>query len=218
MPAAEGAVPTASSCAPRPPRGGTGCRTLFTPVKGPGWGLARMKRLASVCSRVTLLTSAGRMPASSRHTVLFSLILGGVGGRCMSREALQTRAGVGGSVAAHRERAAHGTHPTPGLPHGHAASSLRRPAPVSGPSALPAPRGSFFPVQPPQSQRPRPRRSREPRALGLARALTGSRVIRVKVSAGGACVKPGLPHPIDFHFYHLTPSEHGREFRGRGRT
>lgn len=38
--------------------------------------------------------------------------------------------------------------------------------PVSGPSALPAPRGSFFPVQPPQSQRPRPRRSREPRALG----------------------------------------------------
>lgn len=81
-----------------------------------------MKRLASVCSRVTLLTSAGRMPASLRHTVLFSLILGGVGGRCLSREALQTRAGGGGSVAAH------GTHPTPGLPHGHAASSLRRPA------------------------------------------------------------------------------------------
>lgn len=128
MPAAEGAVPTASSCAPRPPRGGTGCRTLFTPVKGPGWGLARMKRLASVCSRVTLLTSAGRTPASSRHTVLFSLILGGVGGRCLSREALQTCAGGGGSVAAHRERAAHGTHSTPGLPHGHAASSLRRPA------------------------------------------------------------------------------------------
>lgn len=128
MPAAEGAVPTASSCAPRPPRGGTGCRTLFTPVKGPGWGLARMKRLASVCSRVTLLTSAGRMPASLRNTVLFSLILGGVGGRCLSREALQTCAGGGGSVAAHRERAAHGTHSTPGLPHGHAASSLRRPA------------------------------------------------------------------------------------------
>lgn len=128
MPAAEGAVPTASSCAPRPPRGGTGCRTLFTPVKGPGWGLARMKRLGSVCSRVTLLTPAGRMPASLRHMVLFYLILGGMGGRCLSREALQTRAGGGGSVAAHKERAAHGTHPTPGLPHGHAASSLRRPA------------------------------------------------------------------------------------------
>lgn len=239
-----------------------------------------MKRLASVCSRVTLLTSAGRTPASLRHMVLFSLILGGVGGRCLSREALQTRAGGGGSVAAHRERAAHGTHSTPGLPHGHAASSLRRPAfswcafghlpaggslgllnvplffflpqsqqafvfkrggaelvcgavrrergergtsppgrrAVSGPSALPAPRGSFFPVQTQQSERPRPRRSREPRALGLARALTGSRVIRVKVSAGGACIKPGLLHPMDFQFYHLAPSEHGREFRGRGRS
>lgn len=90
--------------------------------------------------------------------------------------------------------------------------------PVSGPSALPAPRGSFFPVQTQQSERPRPRRSREPRALGLARALTGSRVIRVKVSAGGACIKPGLLHPMDFQFYHLAPSEHGREFRGHGRS
>lgn len=192
-----------------------------------GLGQNETSRLGSVCSRVTLLTSAGRTPASSRHTVLFSLILGGVGGRCLSREALQTCAGGGGFVAAHRERAAHGTHPTPGLPHGHVASSLRRPAfswcafghlpaggslgllnvppffflpqsqqafvfrggaelvcgavaesaasgalprqagvPVSGPSALPAPRGSFFPVQTQQSQRPRPRRSREPRALG----------------------------------------------------
>lgn len=280
MPAAEGAVPTASSCAPRPPRGGTGCRTLFTPVKGPGWGLARMKRLALVCSRVTLLTSAGRTPASSRHTVLFSLILGRVGGRCLSREALQTCAGGGGFVAAHRERAAHGTHSTPGLPHGHAASSLRRPAfswcafghlPAGGSLGLlnvplffflpqsqqafvfkrggaelvcravaessasgalprqagvpsPAPLLSqrlaipSFLFSPSSPSGPAPGGHVSPEPWGLSPALTGSRVIRVKVSAGGACIKPGLLHPIDFQFYHLAPSEHGREFRGHGRT
>lgn len=81
---------------------------------GVGLGQNETSRLSSVCSRVTLLTSAGRTPASSRHTVLFSLILGRVGGRCLSREALQTCAGGGGFVAAHRERAArHAPHSGP---------------------------------------------------------------------------------------------------------
>lgn len=101
-----------------------------------------------------------------------------------------------------------------------ASGALPRQAGVPSPAPLLSQRlaGPSFLFRPSSPSGPAPGGHVSPEPWGLSPALTGSRVIRVKVSAGGACIKPGLLHPMDFQFYHLAPSEHGREFRGHGRT